>query len=75
MKKLPAVTARDVVRALRKAGFYEDRQKGSHLILVHPETKRRTVVLMHQGRTIKKPLLIAIINDAGLSVADFLELL
>ena len=58
-----------------KAGFYEDRQKGSHLILVHLETKRRTVVLMHRGRTIKKPLLMVIINDAGLTIAEFLELL
>lgn len=75
MKKLPAITAKEVVRALKKAGFFEDRQKGSHLILVHVETRRRTVVPIHPGRTINKPLLAAIINDAGLSVEDFLGLL
>lgn len=31
MAKLPALTARKVVRALHRAGFVEDRQKGSHL--------------------------------------------
>jgi len=44
MAKLPSLTARKVVRALNRAGFVDDRQKGSHLILIHPETKARTVV-------------------------------
>jgi predicted RNA binding protein YcfA (HicA-like mRNA interferase family) len=44
MAKLPSLTARKVVRALKRAGFIEDRQKGSHLILIHPETKARTVL-------------------------------
>jgi predicted RNA binding protein YcfA (HicA-like mRNA interferase family) len=74
MKKLPALTARDVIRALKRAGFVENRQKGSHLILIHTETKKRTVVPVHQGKTIKKPLLIAIIHDAGITVQDFLKL-
>jgi predicted RNA binding protein YcfA (HicA-like mRNA interferase family) len=33
MAKLPSLTARKVVRALKRAGFVEDRQKGSHLAL------------------------------------------
>jgi predicted RNA binding protein YcfA (HicA-like mRNA interferase family) len=75
MGKLPSVTSKEVVRVLKKLGFFEDRQKGSHLILIHRETKRRVVVPMHQGKTIKKPLLVAIINDTGFSVSDFLDLL
>ena len=75
MKKLPVLTAREVVRVLKKAGFTEDRQKGSHLILIREDTKKRTVVPMHQGKTIKKLLLAAIINDAGMTVSEFLELL
>ena len=39
MAKLPSLTARKVVRALKRAGFVEDRQRGSHLMLIHPETK------------------------------------
>ena len=75
MAKLPALTARKVVRALHRAGFVEDRQKGSHLMLIHPETKARTVVPVHPGRTIKDPLLRAIIRDANLSADEFIELL
>ena len=75
MSKLPSLTARKVVRALKRAGFVEDRQKGSHLMLIHLETKARTVVPVHPGRTIKEPLLRAILRDANLSVDDFIELL
>jgi predicted RNA binding protein YcfA (HicA-like mRNA interferase family) len=75
MAKLPSLTARKVVRALKRAGFVEDRQKGSHLILIHPEKKVRTVVPVHPGRSIKQPLLRAIVRDANLSVYEFMELL
>jgi predicted RNA binding protein YcfA (HicA-like mRNA interferase family) len=74
MAKLPSLTARKLIQALLRAGFVEDRQKGSHLILIHPGTKARTVVPVHSGRTIKEPLLRAIIRDAGLSVDEFIAL-
>jgi predicted RNA binding protein YcfA (HicA-like mRNA interferase family) len=53
----------------------EDRQKGSHLILIHPATNARTVVPIHAGRTIKEPLLRAIVRDASLTPDEFLKLL
>ncbi|MCC6394930.1 MAG: type II toxin-antitoxin system HicA family toxin [Bryobacterales bacterium] len=74
MARLPSLTTRRVVRALKRAGFVEDRQRGSHLILVHPETGARTVVPIHSGRTIKEPLLRAFIRDAGLTSDEFLGL-
>ncbi len=74
MARFPSLTARKVIRALKRAGFVEDRQKGSHLILIHPETKARTVVPVHLGRTIKEPLLRAIIRDANLSIEEFIRL-
>ncbi len=74
MKKLPSLTAKQVIRTLKKFGFEEDRQKGSHLILVHPISKKRTVVPIHPGKTIKKPLLRAIIEeDVGISIKEFLN--
>ena len=45
------------------------------MILVHTETKTRTVVPVHPGRTIKEPLLRAIVRDANLSIDQFIELL
>lgn len=75
MTRLPSLTAKDVVRALKQAGFIEDRQKGSHLVLIHPLSKARTVVPIHTGKTIKKSLLHAIITDTRLTTDEFLNLL
>ena len=75
MAALPSLTAKKVVRAPKRAGFVEDRQRGSHLVLIHPDTRARTIVPMHAGRTIKPPLLRAILRDAKLSLDEFVELL
>lgn len=75
MPTIPALTATQVIRALKKKGFIKDRQKGGHLVLIQPTTKARTVIPIHAGRTIKKSLLRAVINDAKLSVEEFLELI
>lgn len=76
MKQLPALSARKVIRALKKLGFKEDRQKGSHLVMINLVTKKRTVVPVHHGKTIKKPLLRSIIeDDAGVTIEEFLKAL
>ncbi len=75
MPHLPSLTAKDIIRALKQAGFVEDRQKGSHLVLINPQSKARTVVPIHPGKTIKKSLVHAILSDARLSPDEFLKLL
>jgi predicted RNA binding protein YcfA (HicA-like mRNA interferase family) len=73
MTRLPAMTYREVVRRLRAAGFVFDRQaKGSHEIWYNPQTHRRVAVPHHPG-TLPRGTLRAIINEAGLTVAEFLE--
>ena len=74
MARLPNVSAKDLIRALEEAGFLRSRQKGSHVSLRHPGTKRTTVVPMHTG-DLKRSLLKKIIQDAGLTEDDFRELL
>lgn len=73
--QLPALNARDVIRAVERAGFLFDRQSGSHAIYIHPVSKRRTIIPIHGGSTIKKPLLRSIIDDLGISIEEFLRLL
>jgi len=76
MKNIPSLSAKQVIKALSKIGFQEDRQKGSHLILFNPITQRRTVIPIHPGKAIRKTLLKSIIEkDAGISIKEFLELL
>lgn len=75
MTKLPILTARDVIKKLKKAGFQFDRQaKGSHEIWYNPMTKRRTTIPNHPGVDIPKGTLRAIIKEAGLSVDEFVKL-
>lgn len=72
--KLPQLKPQKVIRALRKIGFEETRQSGSHLILVNRATKQIIPVPIH-NKDIKKGLLAAIIKEAGLTLEKFLKLL
>lgn len=51
MSKLPRLRGRQVIAALRKAGFLLARTRGSHHILKHSDG-RTTVVPIHAGETI-----------------------
>jgi len=74
MTRLPGVTAREVLRKLRRAGFVFDRHaKGSHEIWLHPQTRRRVTVPCHPG-LMATGTLRAILRAAGLTVEEFVEL-
>jgi predicted RNA binding protein YcfA (HicA-like mRNA interferase family) len=74
MTALPSVTGRDLLAALRSAGFQVVRSKGSHHFLRHPDG-RTTVVPVHAGETIGPGLLSKILRDCDLSREDFAKLL
>jgi predicted RNA binding protein YcfA (HicA-like mRNA interferase family) len=75
MPKLPSISGERLVRALRRAGFAELRQKGSHVSLGKrtPDKVFRTVVPLHQ--TLAKGTLSDILRQAGLSVEELVDLL
>jgi predicted RNA binding protein YcfA (HicA-like mRNA interferase family) len=74
-QRLPAVAARDAVRALERAGFVVSRTSGSHCRLVHgSDSSRKVTVPVHAG-DLKRGTLRAIIAQAGLTVAEFVALL
>lgn len=71
---LPRVSGRQVVSALVKIGYEKDRQKGSHIVLRQTvEPHRRLVVPDH--KEVAKGTLRVIIKQAGLTVAEFIDLL
>ena len=75
-ERLPALRARDVVRALERAGFAISRTSGSHCRLIHTtEPARKITVPLHGSIDLKKGTLRGIIAQAGLTVAEFLALL
>jgi predicted RNA binding protein YcfA (HicA-like mRNA interferase family) len=75
MPKLPVVSGKELVAALKKAGFVEVRQKGSHVSLqkVTPDTTYKAVVPLH--RELAKGTLLDILHQTGLSRDDLMELL
>jgi predicted RNA binding protein YcfA (HicA-like mRNA interferase family) len=73
--KLPQVKARALIRVAHKLGFELDRQSGSHAIYYRESDKRRIVVPIHAGKTIKTKTLFGIIRDMGLDMEEFINLL
>jgi predicted RNA binding protein YcfA (HicA-like mRNA interferase family) len=75
MPKLPSVSGERVIRALKRAGFVELRQKGSHVSLERRSGSQvfRTVVPLHSE--LAKGTLSDILKQCGLKLEDFLELL
>ncbi len=72
--RLPTVTGKDVLQALKKAGFISIRQRGSHVYMRHPDG-RSTVVPVHKGHDIDRGLLKKILKDAELEPGKFIKLL
>jgi predicted RNA binding protein YcfA (HicA-like mRNA interferase family) len=71
---LPSLTAKDLIKVVRKCGFYFIRQKGSHQIWKHPDG-RWTTIPVHPGENIGRGLLRKILNDLEISPREFLRLL
>jgi predicted RNA binding protein YcfA (HicA-like mRNA interferase family) len=74
MSRLPILNAREIIRALERAGFEKQRQKGSHAFMRHPNGNT-TLVPLHSGRDIDRVLLQKIIADTGMSELEFIDLL
>jgi predicted RNA binding protein YcfA (HicA-like mRNA interferase family) len=80
--KLPRVPACDVLYVLERLGFVQVRQRGSHVILKKQivEGKEQKVievgcvVPLHR-KTMAIGTLKSILNQAGVSVKDFLDIL
>lgn len=72
--RMPMFKARDVVRVLKKFGFYEVRQKGAHICFKHPDG-RFTLVPSHGGEDIGRGLLRQILQETKISPEEFLRYL
>ena len=70
--KLPKVSGEKVIKALVKAGWSVERQRGSHVVL-YKESTGILVVPLH--RELDRGTLRAIIKQSGMSKDEFLKLL
>lgn len=75
-ERFPAVKDREVIRVLKALGFEFYRPaKGSHEVWRRESDARHTVIPRHAGQTIKRRTLKAILEGAGLTVAEFQRML
>jgi predicted RNA binding protein YcfA (HicA-like mRNA interferase family) len=72
--EIPRISSQEVIRALKKLNYEEDRQRGSHIVLrLIGYPYRRVTVPDH--KEIAKGTLRTIIREAGLTVDEFKKLL
>lgn len=72
MPKIPSLKPREVVKKLKRLGFIEHHQVGSHLTMKNQTTGRRAVVPMHL-RDIKKGTLLSLLREAGIDKTEFIN--
>jgi predicted RNA binding protein YcfA (HicA-like mRNA interferase family) len=68
------MTGKEIIIALRDAGFDVVRIKGSHHFLRHPDG-RSTVIPVHSGEIIGPGLMAKILLDCDLTREEFQQLL
>lgn len=75
MSQTPAVTGKQLVKALERRGWYVKRIRGSHHIMRHPSIPDAIPVPVHGNQPIKRGTLGNILRTAGISRDEFGRLL
>jgi predicted RNA binding protein YcfA (HicA-like mRNA interferase family) len=74
-RRLPSLKPREVLQALRRAGFFVHHASGNHYVLKHPDNPAKRVTLPYHRHDLKRGTLLSIIEEAGLTVDAFIDLL
>lgn len=72
--RLPALTPKQVLGALQRAGSLIQHTHGSHYYLTHPLHPTLRVTLPYHNRDLKRGTLQSIIKQAGLTTDEFIKL-
>jgi len=75
--KLPIVSSDEVITVLKKAGFSfaPKRGKGSHVAFYQEKEGRKLLVIVPKRKELPKGTLMAIIEQAGLTREEFIQLM
>lgn len=74
-KRIPSLTPRQVIDALKRGGFQVHHVRGSHYALRHMEKPDVRVIVAFHNRPMKRGTLHGIIRQAGLAIEEFIDLL
>ena len=72
MAQLPVISGAKVVRAFEQAEWRQDRQRGSHVVMLKPGSNVSLSIPQH--REIAPGTLRALIRSAGMTVDEFVAL-
>lgn len=75
MSRLPRVSGKVLVKALRKAGFGLSHVRGSHHYLRKPGANVLVIVPVHGNRDLPTGTLRAVARQAGLAIDELADLL
>jgi len=74
-QRLPALRPRRVLHALQRVGFFVHHTTGSHYVLKHPDHPALRVTLPYHNKDLKRRTLTSIIEQAGMTIDEFIRLL
>jgi predicted RNA binding protein YcfA (HicA-like mRNA interferase family) len=74
-QRLPSLKPREVLRALERAGFALHHASGSHYVLKHSRKTHLRVTLPWHTKDLRRGTLRSLIEQAGFTVSEFIELL
>jgi predicted RNA binding protein YcfA (HicA-like mRNA interferase family) len=77
MTRLPIISSKEIVKALRAAGFENapKRGKGSHIAMMKRDQHRTRLVIIPDRKNIPRGTLRAILDQAGLTREELQNLL
>jgi len=75
LAKLPRLSGKEVVKALKKAGFIVARQRGSHVIMIKETISGKIPTVVPQHKEIDTGTLLEIIRQSKMTRDEFLKLL
>jgi len=73
MSRMPQIKAKELIVFLKKNGFTEERQSGSHLTMYCKKSNISVTIPIHTGCDIGRGLAIRVLKEAGYSVDDYLK--
>ncbi len=69
-ERLSAITPKKALRKLKRAGFIEHHQRGSHLVLKHPDG-RMVVLPIHSKDIPRGTLYTIVVHQAQLTIEEW----
>ena len=75
MPRLPTLTAKKLIKAIKKNGYILERTTGSHHIFTKESTKTTISVPVHPGKDLGRGLVKSILKQAKLTEKELLKLL